>query len=69
MSKVVTRKLDQVAPQIVEAYNNGATLVEIGRAHQCSAGTVSNLLKANGVERRPRGRRKKETVNVNEQAS
>lgn len=52
------RKLETNAEQIIKAYQNGMTLAELSELHQCSIGTVRNLLIAHGVERRKRGRRK-----------
>lgn len=52
------KKLELVSEQIAEAYKNGMTLEEIATLHECSLGTVRNILISNGVERRKRGRRK-----------
>ena len=66
MDKRKIRKLSTIAEQIVHGYNNGMTLQELGSLHEVAPGTSRNLLTEENVQRRPRGRRKK---NVNQQAS
>lgn len=45
---------------IVDAYNNGLTLREIGDFHKVSYITVRRVLMEKGIPMRPRGRKKKE---------
>jgi len=52
------KKLELVTEQIITSYNNGMTLEEVAELHQCTAGTVRNLLIANSVARRKQGRKK-----------
>ena len=59
MSTKLTSKLAMVRDQVVEAYNRGATLIELGKAHEVSPGTVRNVLLEEGVEMRSRGRQPK----------
>jgi hypothetical protein len=56
-------KLSTVREQVEEAYKNGATLRQIGDVHDCSPGTVRNILEELGVTLRSRGRRKKVYMN------
>jgi hypothetical protein len=51
-------KLATCHEQVVDAYNNGATLRQIAEVHEVSPGTVRNLLKELDVPLRDRGRRK-----------
>lgn len=55
-------KLATATPQVVEGYRNGATLRQLANLHNVSSGTVRNCLIANGVELRPRGRRRRNSV-------
>lgn len=52
-------KLANAVTEIVEAYANGVSLKKIADLHSVSTGTVRNLLVAEGVTRRPRGRQPK----------
>jgi predicted transcriptional regulator len=55
----MANKLNKVADEVVHAYvKGGHTLDEIAATYGCSQGTVRNLLAAQGVPRRLRGRRK-----------
>lgn len=64
MSRLESRKkLAAVIPNVVEGYNNGATLCELAHIYEVAKGTIRNLLLDQGVELRSRGRRKK-TENV-----
>ena len=58
MANRMRNKLATAREQVKEAYENGATLRQIGEVHGVSAGTVRNVLREMGVELRPRGRRK-----------
>jgi hypothetical protein len=60
MATRLKNKLAMAEDQVKEAYENGATLREIGEVHEVSAGTVRNKLIELGIDLRPRGRRKKE---------
>lgn len=60
MAKV--RKLAIAESIVVEGYNNGMTMRELAITHNCSIGTVRNVLKARGVQARRRGRVKKEAT-------
>lgn len=55
-------KLVTAAPQVVEGYQNGATLKELSQLHGVSQGTVRNCLISQGVTLRPRGRRRRNSV-------
>lgn len=60
MSRLESRKkLATVIPNVVEGYNNGATLRELAHIYEVAPGTIRNLLLSQGAELRPRGRRKK----------
>lgn len=52
------RKLDTVRQPILTAYDNGVSLDKIAQAHNVSKGTIRNLLIAEGVSLRTRGRPK-----------
>ena len=54
-------KLAATKEQVLEAYENGATLRQIAEVHGVSAGTVRNCLVELGIKLRSRGRRKKST--------
>ncbi len=54
----------QMAEFIVEGYKQGATLTELAKTHNCSAGTIANILHDNGLKARRRGpKTKKENTN------
>lgn len=50
------RKLATSKDQVVQAYENGATLRQIAEVHGVSMGTVRNLLITEGKTLRPTGR-------------
>lgn len=52
------KKLDTVRNPILTAYNNGVSMDQIAKAHNVSKGTIRNLLVAEGVSLRKRGRPK-----------
>ena len=56
------KKLTTASDQIVASYENGMSLVEIGKIYNCSPTTVLTFLKSLGISRRRRGP-KKETKN------
>jgi len=57
-------KLAKEFPQVAEAYRNGATYSDIAKAYGVSKGAVRNVLKANNVELRSKGRKAKEKVDA-----
>jgi hypothetical protein len=59
MTSKLKNQLATVREQVGEAYQNGATLRQIGEVHSVSAGTVRNVLLELGIKLRSRGRRKK----------
>ncbi len=59
MTTRLRNKLATAHDQVVDAYNNGATLRQIGDVHGVSPGTVRNLLRELDVPMRNRGRRRK----------
>lgn len=63
MTTKLRNKLSTAREQVREAYRNGATLRQIGDAHNCSPGTVRNVLEEMGETLRSRGRRKKVYMN------
>jgi hypothetical protein len=59
MTTRLNNKLMTQREEVKKAYQNGATLRQIGEVHAVSAGTVRNVLKEMGVPMRSRGRRRK----------
>jgi intein-encoded DNA endonuclease-like protein len=59
MDKRLLKKLQNVADQVISAYDNNQSLAEIGKLYGCSPSTVASLLKANNVTRRRKGPRGK----------
>lgn len=49
-------KLSSELSEIVAAYTNGLSLRQIAKLHDCSTGTVRNVLTRAGVVMRPKGR-------------
>jgi transposase-like protein len=62
----IKNTLAPVKEQVIEAYNNGATLRQIAEVHGVSSGTVRNCLRESSVDLRPRGRRKKGAQRTND---
>lgn len=48
---------DSVVAKLVKRYTKGATLAELAQEIGVSLGTMSRILRENGAEIRPRGRR------------
>ncbi len=61
MTTRLRNKLATSHEQVVNAYENGATLRQIGDLHGVSPGTVRNLLRELDIPMRNRGRRRKST--------
>ena len=62
-NKADTRKM--LSDVIAAGYANGSSMAELAKTHECSEGTIRNILKQQGVAIRKRGRpsKKKESVN------
>jgi hypothetical protein len=58
------RKLITEDQLVVAGYNNGLTLRALSAFYKVSIGTIRNILIANGVNMRPRGRKPKEKKNA-----
>lgn len=55
-------KLANAVAEILEGYANGTSLAQLAVLHGVSTGTVRNLLIAEGIVRRARGRQPKVTA-------